>query len=128
MTIIFALHSIKEKKYSLILFLTLQVKRARRYSQLLFLRFSRFLNECQNVSDAESSSHLMDSLIRLFLLTHVLVIRSEAVCESATSILKQHIHDNRALDHESLDEEIILHWNAPPLHLADSFIESSSNN
>jgi hypothetical protein len=61
-------------------------------------------------------------------LTLVLVIRSEAVCESAASILKQHIHGNRALDHESLDEEVMLHWNAPPLHLADSFIESSSKN
>jgi len=128
MAISFALYSIKEKKYSFILFLTLQVKRARTYSKFLFLPFSRFLNECQNARGAESSSHLVDSLIRLFLLTHVVVIRSEAVCESAISILKQHIHDNRALDHESLDEEMMLHWNASPLHLADSFIKSSSNN
>jgi hypothetical protein len=38
----------------------------------------------------------------------VVKIRSEAVCESAASILKQHIHGNRALDHESLDEEVMI--------------------
>ncbi|CAF1394728.1 unnamed protein product [Adineta ricciae] len=48
--------------------------------------------------------------------------------ESAASILKQHIHSNRVLDHESLDEEVMLHWNAPPLHLADPFIKSSLDN
>jgi hypothetical protein len=58
----------------------------------------------------------------------VVKIRSEAVCESAASILKQHIHGNRALDHKSLDEEVILHWNAPPLHLANAFIKSSLDN
>ncbi len=58
----------------------------------------------------------------------VVKIRSEAVCESAASILKQHIHGNRALDHESLDKEVMLHWNAPPLHLADPFIKSCLNN
>jgi hypothetical protein len=65
--------------------------------------------------------------IRLFLLTLVLVIRSEAIWESTASILEQHLHGNRALDHESLDEEVMLHWNAPTLHLADSFIKSFSN-
>ena len=39
----------------------------------------------------------------------VVKIRSEAVCESAASILKQHIHGNRPLDHESLDKEVMLH-------------------
>ena len=58
----------------------------------------------------------------------VIKIRSEAVCESAASILKQHIHGNRVLDHESLDEEVMLHWNAPPLHLAGPFIKSSLDN
>ena len=58
----------------------------------------------------------------------VVKIRSEAVCESAASILKQHIHSNRVLDHESLDEEVMLHWNAPPLHLAGPFIKSSLDN
>jgi hypothetical protein len=57
----------------------------------------------------------------------VVKIRSDAVCQSAASILKQHIHGNRALDLESLDEEVMLHWNAPPLHLADPFIKSSLN-
>jgi hypothetical protein len=52
-------------------------------------------------------------------------IRSKAVCESAASILKQHIHANTALDHDSLDQEVMLHLNAPALHLADSFIKSS---
>jgi hypothetical protein len=61
-------------------------------------------------------------------LTHVLVIRSEAVCKSAASILKQHTHGNRSLDHEFLDEELMLYWNATPLHLADPFIKSSINN
>jgi hypothetical protein len=61
--------------------------------------------------------------IQLFLLTLVFVIRNEAVCESAASILKQQIHGNRVLDRESLDEEVILNWNAPPLHLADPFIK-----
>ncbi len=65
--------------------------------------------------------------IRLFLLTPVLVIRSEAVCESAASILKQHTHGNRSLDHISLDEELIVYWNATPLHLADPFIKPSIN-
>ncbi|CAF1364872.1 unnamed protein product, partial [Rotaria sp. Silwood1] len=50
---------------------------------------------------------------------------SEAICESAASILKGHIHKNRSLQHKSLDDEIFLHWNAPPLHLADKFIEQS---
>jgi hypothetical protein len=56
------------------------------------------------------------------------VIRSEAVWKSAASILKQQIHGNRALDYEFLDEEVMLHWNAFPLHLADPFIKSSLNN
>ncbi|CAF3994088.1 unnamed protein product [Rotaria sp. Silwood1] len=55
----------------------------------------------------------------------ILKIRSEAICESAASILKGHIHKNRSLQHKSLDDEIFLHWNAPPLHLADKFIEQS---
>jgi hypothetical protein len=58
----------------------------------------------------------------------VVNIRSEAVCKSVASILKQHIRGNRALDHESLDKEVMLHWNAPPLHLADPFIKSCLNN
>src|SRR5579862_8008146 len=58
----------------------------------------------------------------------VVNIRSEAVCKSVASILKQHIRGNRALDHESLDKEVMLHWNAPPLHLTDSFIKSCLNN
>jgi hypothetical protein len=58
----------------------------------------------------------------------VVKIRSEAVCESVASILKQHIRGNRALDHESLDKEVMLHWNASPLHLADPFIKSCLNN
>jgi hypothetical protein len=66
--------------------------------------------------------------IRLFLLTVALVIRSEAACESTASIPIQHIHDNRALDHESLDEGVMLHWNAPSLHLADPFAKASSSN
>ncbi|CAF3154460.1 unnamed protein product, partial [Rotaria sp. Silwood2] len=55
----------------------------------------------------------------------VLKIRIEAICESAASILKGHIHGNRSLNHNSLDREVMLHWNAPPLHLADSFIKNS---
>ncbi len=66
--------------------------------------------------------------IRLFLLTVALVIRSEAVCEDAASILNQHIHGNRALDHESLDEGVMFHWNTPSLYLADPFVKSSSSN
>ena len=57
----------------------------------------------------------------------VVKIRTEAVCESAASILKQYIRGNRALDHESLDKEVLLHWNAPSLHLADPFIKSSAS-
>jgi hypothetical protein len=56
-----------------------------------------------------------------------LKIRSDAVCESAASFLKSHIHSNRSLQHTSLDEEVMLHWNAPPLHSADLFIASSLN-
>jgi hypothetical protein len=66
--------------------------------------------------------------IRLSLLTVALVIRSEAVCESAASILNQHIHENRALDHESLDEGVMLHWNAPSLYLEDPLVKFSSSN
>jgi hypothetical protein len=62
-----------------------------------------------------------------FYLLMVLKIRSEAVCESAASILKEHIHNNRALHHNNLDNEVLVHWNAPPLHLSDSFIEQSLN-
>jgi hypothetical protein len=65
---------------------------------------------------------------RHFYCLMVVKIRSEAVCKSAASILKQHIHDNRALDHKSLDKEVMLHWSAPPLHLADPFIKSCLNN
>ena len=46
----------------------------------------------------------------------LLKIRSEAICESSTSILKGHIHNNSSLQHKSLDDEVFLHWNAPPLH------------
>ncbi|CAF2126477.1 unnamed protein product [Rotaria magnacalcarata] len=60
-----------------------------------------------------------------FYLLMILKIRSEAVCESAASILKRHIPNNRSLQHECLDNEAMLHWNAPPIHLADSFIEHS---
>jgi hypothetical protein len=63
-----------------------------------------------------------------FYLLMVLKIRSEAVCESAASILKAHIHNNRGLLHENLDNEVLVHWNAPPLHLSDSFIEQSLDN
>ena len=69
----------------------------------------------------------IEQFLHFYSLT-VVEIRSEAVCESAASILKQHIHGNRALDHESLDKEVMLHWNAPPLHLADPFIKSCLNN
>ncbi|CAF4024722.1 unnamed protein product [Rotaria magnacalcarata] len=55
----------------------------------------------------------------------ILKIRSEAVCESVAAILKRHIPNNRSLQHECLDNEAMLHWNAPPIHLADSFIEHS---
>jgi hypothetical protein len=51
----------------------------------------------------------------LTLKTVVLVVRSEVICQSAASILKQNIHSNRVLDHESLNEEVMLHWNTPPL-------------
>ncbi|CAF5068881.1 unnamed protein product, partial [Rotaria sp. Silwood1] len=57
----------------------------------------------------------------------ILKIRSEAVGESVSSILKGHIHNNRSLQHTSLDEEVMLHWNTPPLHSADLFITSSLN-
>ncbi|CAF1118956.1 unnamed protein product [Rotaria sp. Silwood1] len=53
----------------------------------------------------------------------ILNLRSEAVCESASSILKTHIHSNR-----SLDEEVMVHWNAPPLHTADCIITNSLDN
>ncbi|CAF1172828.1 unnamed protein product [Didymodactylos carnosus] len=55
----------------------------------------------------------------------VFKIRTEAICESAASILKGHIHSNRSLHHDTLDNEVMLHWNAPPLHLADLFIKHS---
>ncbi|CAF0994434.1 unnamed protein product [Rotaria sp. Silwood1] len=55
----------------------------------------------------------------------ILQLRSEAVCESASSIFKTNIHNNRSLQHSSLDEEVTVHWNAPPLHTADSFITNS---
>ena len=55
----------------------------------------------------------------------IVKIRSEAVCESASSILKAHIHNNRSLEHTSLDDEVLIHWNAPPLHSADSFLRNS---
>ena len=57
----------------------------------------------------------------------ILKVRSEAICESACSILKGHIHNNRSLQHSSLDNEAMLHRNAPSIHLADLFIRSSLN-
>ncbi len=38
----------------------------------------------------------------------VLNIRSEVRCESTSSILKGHIHNNRSLQHSSLDEEVMI--------------------
>ena len=35
----------------------------------------------------------------------ILKIRSERVCESASSALKAQIHNNRSLQHSSLDEK-----------------------
>ena len=55
----------------------------------------------------------------------ILKVRSEAIFESACSILKGHIHNNHSLQHSSLDKEAMLHWNAPPIHLAHLFIRSS---
>ena len=52
----------------------------------------------------------------------ILKIRSEAVCGSAASILKDHIHNNRSLRHIFLKDEVFLHRNVPPLRLADKFI------
>ena len=49
------------------------------------------------------------------------------MCESAASVLKGHIHNNRSLQHSSLGEEIMLHWNAPRLLSADLFFTSSLN-
>ncbi|CAF2972578.1 unnamed protein product [Rotaria sp. Silwood2] len=76
-----------------------------------------------------TSRDLSDAIID-FLYFHslmVLKIRTEAICETAASILKGHIHGNRSLNHDPLDSEVMLHWNAPPLHLADSFIKHSLN-
>ncbi|CAF3155746.1 unnamed protein product [Rotaria sp. Silwood2] len=39
----------------------------------------------------------------------ILKIRSEAICESAASILKDHIQNNRSLQHKSLDDKVFLH-------------------
>ena len=33
------------------------------------------------------------------------------------------MHGNRLLNHDSLDSEIMLHWNAHPLYFADSFVK-----
>ncbi len=41
--------------------------------------------------------------------------------------LKGYIHINRSLQHSSFDEEVMIHWNAPPLHAANLFIASSLN-
>ena len=69
-------------------------------------------------------SHDINGFLYFYSL-RVLKIRSEAICESAASILKGHIHSNRSLHHDSLDNEVLLHWNALPLHLTDAFIKSS---
>ena len=59
----------------------------------------------------------------------VVQVRSETVREkSAASILRQHIRGNRAPHHAPLDKQVMLHWNAPPLHPADPFIKSCVNN
>ena len=58
-----------------------------------------------------------------FYLLMILQIRSEPVCKSVASILKRRIHNNRSLQHDPLDDEVMVHWNAPPLYLADSFVE-----
>ncbi|CAF3889508.1 unnamed protein product [Rotaria sp. Silwood1] len=58
-----------------------------------------------------TSRDLSDGIID-FLYFHslmVLKIRTEAICESATSILKGHIHGNRSLNHDSLDSEWLKH-------------------
>ena len=51
--------------------------------------------------------------------------RSEAVCESISSVLKARIHNNRSLEHISLDDEVMIHWNVPPLNAPDLFLRYS---
>ena len=55
----------------------------------------------------------------------IVKVRSEAVCESTSSVLKAHIHNNRSLEHILLDDEVMIHWNIPPLHAADLFLRNS---
>ena len=55
----------------------------------------------------------------------IVKVRSEAVCESTSSVLKAHIHNNRSLEHILLDDEVMIHWNVPPLHAADVFLRNS---
>ncbi len=55
----------------------------------------------------------------------ILKITNEIMCETVASIMKTHLHRNRALDHETLDDEIQIHMNAPPIDKAQQFLEQS---
>ena len=55
----------------------------------------------------------------------IVKVRSEAVCESTSSVLKAHIHNNHPLKHTLLDDEVMIHWNVSPLHPADLFLRNS---
>jgi hypothetical protein len=48
-----------------------------------------------------------------------LKIRIEAICQSAASILKGHIHNNRLLYHDSFDNEVMLPRYTSLIHLSN---------
>ena len=77
--------------------------------------YEKWVKEC-----AESSKH--SDFQKLW---EVLMIRvtSEAICETAGSMMNQHCGKNRFLQPENFNIEMYLKFNLGPLHLLDNFVK-----
>ena len=77
--------------------------------------YEKWVKEC-----AESAKHL--DFQKLW---EVLMIRvtSEAICETAGSMMNQHCGKNRFLQPENFNIEMYLKFNLGPLHLLDNFVK-----
>ena len=77
--------------------------------------YEKWVKEC-----AESAKH--SDFQKLW---EVLMIRvtSEAICETAGSMMNQHCGKNRFLQPENFNIEMYLKFNLGPLHLLDNFVK-----
>jgi len=54
-------------------------------------------------------------------------VTSEAICETAGSMMNQHCGKNRFLQPENFNIEMYLKFNLGPLHLLDNFVKESES-